>query len=172
MYGSETSASAWFEGSSRWEVPSDPQQTTRLQPPYRLFTDTGEGETWSLTSVYVPRDKENNLAAYMAVNSDATSPDYGKVSVLELPNEPTGGPLQIANTFATNEDVSQALLPYTTGDADRVPGNLLTVPIGDQFMYVQPVYTRRAGESNFPILRFVLTKYGDDIGIGRFHELQ
>jgi uncharacterized protein len=162
----ETSASAWFEGSSRWEVPSDPQRTTRLQPPYRLFTDTGDGETWSLTSVYVPRRKENNLAAYMAVNSDATSSDYGKVSVLQLPNEPSGGPLQIANTFATNEDVSQALLPYTTGDADRVPGNLLTLPIGDTFMYVQPVYTRRAGESNFPILRFVLVSYEGNVGIG------
>ena len=161
----ETSASAWFEGSSRWEVPSDPQLTSRLQPPYRLFTDTGQGEEWSLTSVYVPRDKENNLAAYMAVNSDATSPDYGKVSVLELPNEPTGGPLQIANTFSTNEDVSQALLPYTTGDADRVPGNLLTVPIGDDFVYVQPVYTRREGESNFPILRFVLVSYEGRVGI-------
>ncbi|MCY4725538.1 UPF0182 family protein [Nocardioides sp. STR2] len=162
----ETSASAWFEGSSRWEVPSDPQRTTRLQPPYRLFTDTGDGETWSLTSVYVPRRKENNLAAYMAVNSDATSDDYGKVSVLQLPNEPSGGPLQIANTFATNEDVSQALLPYTTGDADRVPGNLLTLPVGDTFMYVQPVYTRRAGESNFPILRFVLVSYENRVGIG------
>jgi uncharacterized membrane protein (UPF0182 family) len=85
--------------------------------------------------------------------------------VLELPNEPTGGPLQIANTFSTNEDVSQALLPYTTGDADRVPGNLLTVPIGDDFIYVQPVYTRREGESNFPILRFVLVSYEGRVGI-------
>ena len=162
----ETSASAWFEGSSRWEVPSDPQLTSRKQPPYRLFTDIGAGETWSLTSVYVPRDKENNLASYMAVNSDATSGEYGQVSVLELPNEPTGGPLQIANTFATNEDVSAALLPYTTGDADRVPGNLLTLPVGDSFMYVQPVYTRRDGESNFPILRFVLVSYEGSVGIG------
>ena len=86
--------------------------------------------------------------------------------MLQLPNEPSGGPLQIANTFATNEDVSQALLPYTTGDADRVPGNLLTLPIGDTFMYVQPVYTRRAGESNFPILRFVLVSYEGNVGIG------
>ena len=86
--------------------------------------------------------------------------------MLELPNEPTGGPRQIANTFATNEDVRQALLPYTTGDADRVSGNLLTLPVGDTFMYVQPVYTRRAGESNFPILRFVLVSYEGNVGIG------
>lgn len=164
----ETSPTAWFEGSSRWEVPSDPQSTTsdRRQPPYRLFTDTGSGETWSLTSVYVPRDKENNLAAYMAVNSDATSEDYGTISVLQLPNEPSGGPLQIANTFSTNTEISDALLPYTTGDAQTVPGNLLTLPIGDEFMYVQPMYTRRSGASNFPILRFVLVSYENRVGIG------
>ncbi|CAM3540084.1 UPF0182 family membrane protein [Nocardioides zeicaulis] len=164
----ETSPTAWFEGSSRWEVPSDPQSTTtsdRRQPPYRLFTDTGSGETWSLTSVYVPRDKENNLAAYMAVNSDATSEDYGTISVLQLPNEPSGGPLQIANTFSTNTEISDALLPYTTGDAQTVPGNLLTLPIGDEFMYVQPMYTRRSGTSNFPILRFVLVSYENRVGI-------
>jgi hypothetical protein len=160
-----TDALDWYEGSSRWEVPTDPQAATSKQPPYRMFADAGSGETWSLTSVYVPRQKEN-LAAYMAVNSDATSEDYGKISVLELPNERTDGPNLIANTFASNEDVSRALLPYTTGDAKRVPGNLLTLPVGDGFMYVQPVYTQRAGESNFPILRFVLVSYNGSVGIG------
>ena len=33
-------------------------------------------------------------------------------------------------------------------------------------MYVQPVYTRRDGESNFPILRFVLVSYEGSVGIG------
>lgn len=160
-----TDALDWYEGSGRWEVPTDPQSSTSLQPPYRLFADTGEGENWSLTSVYVPRQKEN-LAAYMAVNSDATSDEYGKITVLELPNERTDGPNLIANTFASNEDVSRALLPYTTGDAKRVPGNLLTLPVADSFMYVQPVYTQRAGESNFPILRFVLVSYNGSVGIG------
>jgi uncharacterized membrane protein (UPF0182 family) len=161
-----TNASDWFEGSSRWEVPRDPQSQSQQQPPYRLFTDTGDGEAWSLTSVYVPRRKDN-LAAFMGVNSDATSPDYGKITVLELPNERTDGPRLIANTLSTNEDVSRALLPYTTGDAKPVFGNLLTVPVGDSFMYVQPLYTRREGESSFPILRFVLVNYNGNVGIGQ-----
>ena len=160
-----TDAADWFKGSGRWEVPEDPQLSNTLQPPYRLFADTGAGETWALTSVYVPRGREK-LVAYMAVNSDATDPDnYGKISVLELPNESTDGPNQIANVFANDEDVSSALLPYTTGDAKRVPGNLLTLPVGDGFMYVQPVYTRKAG--SFPILRFVLASYNGSVGIGQ-----
>ena len=33
-------------------------------------------------------------------------------------------------------------------------------------MYVQPLYTRRDGESTFPILRFVLVSYEGRVGIG------
>jgi hypothetical protein len=159
-----TDALDWFKGSGRWQVPEDPQLSNTLQPPYRLFADTGAGETWALTSVYVPRGREK-LVAYMAVNSDATDEEnYGKITVLELSNESTDGPNQIANVFANDEDVSSALLPYTTGDARRVPGNLLTLPVGDGFMYVQPVYTQKPG--SFPILRFVLASYNGSVGIG------
>ena len=161
----ETSAKDWFEGSTRWEVPKDPQAETSLQPPYRLFSDVGEGQTWSLTSVYVPRQKDN-LTAFMSVNSDATSDEYGTISVLELPDTRTDGPRLIANELSTDETVRQELLSFTQGDAEPVFGNLLTLPIGDGFMYVQPLYTRREGESAFPVLSFVLVSYQGSVGIG------
>jgi uncharacterized membrane protein (UPF0182 family) len=162
----ETSAADWFEGSTRWEVPKDPQASTRLQPPYRLFTGTEGDETWSLTSVYVPREKDN-LAAFMSVNSDATDEaNYGKISVLELPDTRTDGPRLIAAALSTDETVRQELLSFTQGDAKSVFGNLLTLPIGDTFMYVQPLYSRRDDESAYPILRFVLVSYQGRVGIG------
>ncbi|WP_210650523.1 UPF0182 family protein [Nocardioides sp. SYSU D00065] len=161
----ETSAADWFEGSTRWEVPKDPQASTRLQPPYRLFSEAAGEPTWALTSVYVPRERDN-LAAYMSVNSDATSEDYGKISVLELPDTRTDGPRLIAAALSTDETVRQELLSFTQGDATPVFGNLLTLPIGDSFMYVQPLYTRRDDESAYPILRFVLVSYQGRVGIG------
>jgi uncharacterized membrane protein (UPF0182 family) len=162
----ETSAKDWFEGSTRWEIPKDPQASTRLQPPYRLFAGDGSGDqTWSLTSVYVPREKDN-LAAFMSVNSDATSDDYGKVSVIEVPDTRTDGPRLIAAALSTDETVRQELLSFTNGDAEPIFGNLLTLPIGDSFMYVQPLYTRREDESAYPILRFVLVSYQGRVGIG------
>jgi len=162
----ETSAADWFEGSTRWEVPKDPQAASRLQPPYRLFSESGGASTWSLTSVYVPRERDN-LAAFMSVNSDATDEEnYGKISVLELPDTRTDGPRLIAAALSTDETVRQELLSFTQGDATPVFGNLLTLPIGDSFMYVQPLYTRRDDESAYPILRFVLVSYQGRVGIG------
>jgi uncharacterized membrane protein (UPF0182 family) len=159
----ETDPKEWYDGSTRWEVPTDPEAEGFLQPPYRLFVD----DTWALTSVYVPRGRAN-LVSFVSVNSDATDEEnYGRISVLELPNERTDGPGQIANELSSDEDVREELLSFTQGGVDPVPGNLLTLPVGDGLMYVQPLYAKRADtESSFPILRFVLVSYGDEIGIG------
>lgn len=159
-----TEPNDWYDGANRWAVPRDPQDGSTQQPPYRLFLD----DTWALTSVYVPREK-NNLASFMSVNSDATSEDYGKISVLELPNERTAGPGQAANELQSDEQVREELLGFTQGGVDPIYGNLLTLPVADGLMYVQPLYARRSDdvEASFPILRFVLVSYGDEIGIGR-----
>ncbi len=157
-----TEPNDWYDGANRWEVPKDPQDAATQQPPYRLFL----GDTWSLTSVYVPRAK-SNLASYMSVDSDATSENYGKISVQELQNERTAGPSQIANELQSDKAVSEELLSFKQAGVTPIFGNLLTLPVGDGLMYVQPVYTQRTDDAaaSFPILRFVLVSYGDRIGI-------
>ncbi len=167
-----TEANDWYQGNDRWEVPEDPNSaSTSLQPPYRLFANqdgstTSEGE-WSLTSVFVPFER-NNLASFMSVDSDATSDTYGQLSVLELQDQTTPGPGLIANEFAQDEGVRDALLPYSQGTSDPIFGNLLTLPVEDGLIYIEPVYAvRSASSSGYPILQFVLVSYGDEVGVGR-----
>ena len=161
----------WYQGNNRWEVPEDPDVSGTFQPPYRLFIDNpgvaGDEEDFSLTSVYVPYRK-NNLASFVSVNSDATDEEgYGDMRVLELPNEQTPGPALVANQFASDPDVADLLAQFNRSGARPVRGNLLTLPVNDGLMYVQPVYAlRELSDASFPILRYVLTKYGDNIGIG------
>ena len=141
-----TDAGDFYQGNDRWEVPEDPEVSGRYQPPYRLFVndDTGSDQTFSLTSVYVPRGK-SNLAAFVSVGSDATDEEgYGQMKVLQLPNEQTSGPGQVANEMTTSENVREALLAFQSGGSKPIYGNLLTLPVGDGLMYVQPVYATRA----------------------------
>lgn len=161
----------WYAGNNRWQVPQDPNVQDSLQPPYRLFVnpqgeaDPNAEQQWSLTSVYVPRDK-NNLAAFMSVNSDASSEDYGKMRVLELSDERTDGPALVANKIGADEDVRDEIFSFTQGGIEPRYGNLLTLPVGDGLMYVQPLYARRdSSDSSYPILSFVLVAYGDKVGI-------
>jgi uncharacterized membrane protein (UPF0182 family) len=160
----------FYQGNNRWEVPEDPYSSGNLQPPYRLFVDDpgddSDDEAFSLSSVFVPFGK-SNLASFVSVDADAASTDYGTMRVLELPNEQTPGPGQVANTFAADTDVADALAQFNRSGARPVYGNLLTLPVGDALMYVQPVYaTRELSDSSFPILTYVLVKYGDEVGIG------
>lgn len=160
----------FYEGNDKWDVPEDPSTGTRKQPPYRLSvaTESGQVPTFSLTSVFVPQKKQN-LASFMSVGADAAKPEsYGKFQILRLPdNTQVPGPGQIANQFSNDPKVANQLRAFKQADAKVAYGNLLTLPVGDGLLYVQPLYTlREGGSGNYPVLRFVLTSFGRDVGIG------
>jgi uncharacterized membrane protein (UPF0182 family) len=166
----------FYKGTDFWLVPEDPADPsqTQKQPPYRLSvqmpTSSSGAATdpprFSLTSVYVPTNR-SNLAAFIAVDSDATSPDYGHFRILRLPDSTqVQGPSQIANTFAADEKIQAKLLPIKQ-NSQVVYGNLLTLPVGGGLLYVQPVYAlRESGQGSYPVLQFVLASFGKNAGYG------
>jgi len=162
-----TDAGDWYEFNDRWQVPTDPNAAGKQQPPYRVFVETpgSEEQVFSLTSVYVPYGRDN-LTSFVTVDSDATSENYGKFHVLTLGNENTRGPSQIANEFASDPKVRDELLGFNQGGTKPIYGNLLTLPVGDGLMYVQPLYALREAAGSYPNLRFVLTYYAGQVGIG------
>jgi uncharacterized membrane protein (UPF0182 family) len=165
-----TDAKTFYEGSDRWKVPEDPENKTQSQPPYRLSVRTpsgGDEPVFSLTSVYVPL-KRQNLASFISVDADAALKDYGQIRILRLPsNTQVPGPSQIANQFASDQEIQDKLLAFTRTNSKALFGNLLTLPAGDGLLYVQPLYTlRQAGEGRYPVLRYVLVSFGEDVGIG------
>ena len=160
----------FYEGNDQWAIPEDPSSSTRKQPPYRLSvaTQAGTAPKFSLTTVFVPQKKQN-LASFMAVGADAADPDtYGKFQILRLPDTTqVPGPSQIANQFSNDPKVAEAVRPFKQADAKIEYGNLLTLPVGGGLLYVQPLYTtRESGAGTYPVLRFVLTSFGRDVGIG------
>jgi hypothetical protein len=152
-------------------VPEDPTVTsgTVSQPPYYLSVRLpGQDEpAFSLTSVYVPQNKQN-IASFVAVDAEASSPDYGTIRILRLPGDTQiPGPNQMANQFNSDPGISTALLPFRQSETQALFGNLLTLPVGNGLLYVQPVYTLRPGSSgSYPVLRFVLASFGSTVGYG------
>ncbi|WP_300681935.1 UPF0182 family protein [Nocardioides sp.] len=171
-----TSASDFLNGSDWWEVPTDPNlgaTSTALQPAYRMFLDqkdatTGtQAQTWSLSTTFTPY-RRNNLSAVMTVNSDATSAGYGKIQVLERPDQQTQGPSQVASDMKNNAAIRQALLPYTSSQGLLNYGSLLTIPTSSHgLVYLMPVYARQATTSPYPVLAYVLASYDNKVGYGR-----
>ncbi|MEH3032888.1 MAG: UPF0182 family protein [Aeromicrobium erythreum] len=167
-----TDAKTFYDGGERWKIPEDPAGSRdSLQPPYYL-TLTRPGQTapkFSLTTTYLPNGRDN-LAAFMSVNSEASDANFGKLQILQLPsNTQVSGPSQIANDFQTDKGVTQALLQFEQSrQAKILRGNLLTLPVGDGLLYVQPVYIQRSSASgSYPVLQFVAATFGEEVGFGQ-----
>jgi uncharacterized protein len=165
-----TDAADFYQGNAQWKIPDDPTRESTKQPPYYLtvrMPDQQEPQ-FSLNSVFVFEQREI-LASLVSVNAEASSPDYGTIRVLELPgNTQVQGPGQVQNAFNSDQAIARELLPFKqTEGAQALFGNLLTLPVGDGLLYVQPVYTQRSqGAGNYPVLSYVLASFGDNVGYG------
>jgi len=163
-------AGAFYGGQDFWRVPRDPSTfggNAGAQPPYYLTLEMpgSKKPTFSLTTPFVPRGGRENLSAFAVVNSDP-GPDYGKISVLQLPRSTNvAGPSQVASNFEAKPEVANSLSLLRQGGSDVVLGNLLTLPVGGGLLYVQPVYVRAtANSAAYPLLQKVLVSFGDQIG--------
>jgi len=168
-----TNPDNWYQNTSLWEIPKDPVSggtTNTLEPPFYLSIKwpTDQQAIFSLTTAFVPKNR-SNLAGYMAVNADASSPDYGRMRVLQMSDTTQiDGPGQSFAAMTTNETVASRLRPFLNqGSSSATFGNLLTLPLGGGLLYVTPVYTQRQGSSgSYPVLRFVVVRFGQEVGIG------
>ena len=163
-------ADAFYGGQDFWRVPTDPSSmgaNAGIQPPYymTLKVPGQDKAAFSITSSFVPRGNRQNLTAFAVVNSD-NGPDYGKISVLQLPRSTNiSGPSQVASNFEAKPEVAQALSLLRQGGSDVVLANLLTLPVGGGLLYVQPVYVRATSNTSaYPLLQKVLVSFGDVIG--------
>ena len=163
-------AAAFYGGQDFWRVPRDPSTfgaNASAQPPYYLTLQMpgAATPTFSLTTPFVPRGGRENLSAFASVNSNAGA-DYGKITVLQLPRSTNiAGPSQVASNFEAKPDVANALSLLRQGGSDVVLGNLLTLPVGNGLLYVQPVYVKATGNASaYPLLQKVLVSFGDVIG--------
>lgn len=176
-----TDPRSFYSGSDFWKLPDDPthegSQTvlSALQPPYYLTMKAPgqESTEFSLYSTYIPygQSDRNVLTGYLTVDSETGSEPgkvrdgYGKLRLLSLPSDlAVPGPGQVSNKFKTTDTVSQTLNLLSQQSTEVVRGNLLTLPVGGGLLYVQPVYVQGNSGTSYPLLRFVLTSFGDKIG--------
>ena len=161
------SATDFYNVADKWTVPNDPYLTEVAQPPYYVLASppgakAGAPKFQLTTPMKV--NNSTNLAAYITVDSDP-GPTYGKMTVLNVPDSTViQGPEQIANTFRSNATISQNISLLDSGGSQVIHGNLLTLPIGDSFLYVEPLYVQASGSTGYPILQRVMVAYGDKIG--------
>lgn len=174
-----TDPGAFYSQQDAWMTPNDPVDGPGigvLQPPYYLTMQAPgmQEPNFSLYTTFIPQSTGQNarnvLTGYLVASSEAgdeagkVSDRYGKLRLLSLPRETIiPGPGQVQNNFNADSEVSQLLNILRQGSTRVLNGNLLTLPVGGGFLYVQPVYIESTGETSFPLLQKVLVSFGDRI---------
>ena len=150
-----------------WSVPDEPGNAGTQQPPFYQYAQFPQQNTpnFNLTSP-LNSQRAPKLAAFMYVSSDPG--DYGDIRILELPQGVTiNGPVQAKSTIESNSVVSSALSLLRQAGSSTISGNLLTLPVADGLIYVQPYYVQATGDQGYPTLQDVAVAYGDRIGFAR-----
>lgn len=156
-----TDPKGFFSGDDFWQVPADPakQSMGLKQPPYFLLTKfPGQDRpTFQLTAAVTPRNRQN-LAALVSGSYLNRKPS---LQVLQLPNDTLiPGPTQVWQNMTTTPDVTADLSLFERQNSQPVHGNLLSLPVGQGMLYVEPLYIQNKESNPQPRVRKVILAYG------------
>ena len=149
----------FFSQEDAWDVPtgqsSPGSAPLPVQPYYVLFRLPGEqNPEFLLIMPFTPHNK-TNLVSWLAVRNDGTH--YGQYVQYLLPKDRViYGPQQVASFINQDPTISRDFtLLHSTGSQVQ-QGNLLVVPIGNSFLYFEPVYLRATTATGIPELKKVI----------------
>jgi uncharacterized membrane protein (UPF0182 family) len=99
--------------------------------------------------------ERNNMVGWIAGRADA--PDYGKLRVLTFAQDRAiSGPLNIENRIDADSTIRQELTLLCPNPGNCIRGNLLVLPVGSSFVYVEAIFVQATSTSRIPELQRVI----------------
>ena len=140
-------------------VTSQNQGTDSVTPTYVVAALPGEDKPeFLLLLPFTPRNKDN-LIGLMAARCDGDH--LGEVVVLQLSKqELIFGPMQIAARINQDQNISKDLSLWNQQGSQVLRGQTLVLPVGNTFLYVDPIYIQ-ATEARMPQLKKVVLAVGN-----------
>ncbi|KNZ40513.1 UPF0182 family protein [Acetobacterium bakii] len=140
--------------SEKTEVP--------VQSSYIIMKLPEREAEFMLTVPFTPKDKDN-MTAWLAGVSDGA--EYGKLILYQFPKQQlVYGPMQIEQRIDQDTVISPQLTLLGQQGSRVLRGNMMTIPIGNAIIYVEPVYIQASsGENNIPEMKKVIVAYENQI---------
>ncbi len=162
-------AKTFYSGQNNWGVPPDPanEGSGLKQPPYYLLAEfPGQSDpTFQLVSAMIYNNSGStqlNLASLISGSYDSTGKPV--LNVYTVPNGVNAvGPTQAQQKMQNDPNVRKDLTLFQSGSSSVVYGNLLSLPLGNGILYVEPVYIKSTQQGSYPLMKKVLLSYGDYI---------
>jgi uncharacterized membrane protein (UPF0182 family) len=156
---------AFYNKEDLWDVARNIYgQESRPQavaPTYVVATLPGESKPeFLLTLPFTPRNKDN-LIGLMVARCDG--PNLGELRFYQLSKQALiFGPMQIEARINQDQNISKDLSLWNQQGSQVLRGQMLTLPVGDTFVYIEPIYIQ-ASEARMPQLKKVVVAAGNDL---------
>ncbi|MEX2229360.1 MAG: UPF0182 family protein [Dehalococcoidia bacterium] len=155
----------FFAGEDIWDIPMEKlhRQEQPIEPYYVVMVLPGEEqEEFVLMRPFTPRNKQNAVA-WMAGRSDGEH--HGQLRAFRFPTDMlVFGPAQIEARIDQDPVISPQLSLWDQLGSEVIRGNLLMIPIGRSFLFVEPVYLQ-SDASRLPELKRVIVATGSRIAM-------
>ncbi len=156
---------AFYNKEDVWDIARNlygaDQRATPLPPTYVVATMPGEDTPeFLLLLPFTPRNKDN-MIGLMVARCDGEH--LGELLFMQLSKqELIFGPMQIEARINQDQLISKDLNLWNQQGSQVLRGSILVLPIGDTFLYVEPIYIQ-AAEARMPQLRKVVLAMGNDL---------
>ncbi|MFT5089844.1 MAG: uncharacterized membrane protein (UPF0182 family) [Candidatus Latescibacterota bacterium] len=145
----------FYNQEDLWEVPKEiyKDRPQRMEPYYIIVKLPGEEREEFLLMVPFTPARKDNMIGWLAARCDGEN--YGSLLAYTLPKDRMiFGPMQLEARIDQQTEISSQLTLWGQGGSEVIRGNLLAIPIGRSFLYVEPIYLQARQEpqsSPFPV---------------------
>jgi uncharacterized membrane protein (UPF0182 family) len=165
-----TDPNVLFIGEDAWNIPTERfrDQEQPVEPYYVVMSlpredgKPGGKSEFVLIMPFTPRQRQNTVA-WLAGRSDGDL--YGGLRAYRFPTETlVFGPAQIEARIDQNPGISAQLTLWNQSGSQVIRGNLLMIPVGSSFLFVEPIYLQ-AENSRLPELVRVVVANGNNVAM-------
>lgn len=164
-----TNSSVFYNKEDAWDIAKElfNSKPQNVAPYYTIMKIPGENKPeFILMLPFTPASSttntRNNMVSWLAARMDGEH--YGELLLYKMPkNIEVDGPLQIESRIDQNPDISKQLSLWDQKGSSVIRGNLLALPIGGNFLYVEPIYLQSDKGGSIPEMKRIILAYQDQL---------
>ena len=164
------SAREFYNKSDVWDISTqiygastDQSNAEAVESSYLIMRLPGsETAEFLLMVPYTPQGK-TNMISWLAVKNDGEN--YGQMVLYNFPSgKIVEGPMQVEGIVSQDTVIGPQLnLLATGGNSQVIRGNMLTIPIEDSILYVEPIYVKALNANALPEQKKVIVYFRNQV---------
>ncbi|MDP4126452.1 MAG: UPF0182 family protein [Bacillota bacterium] len=164
-----TNSSVFYNKEDAWDIAKElfESKPQNVAPYYTVMKIPGESNPeFILMLPFTPASSttntRNNMVSWLAARMDGEH--YGELLLYKMPkNIEVDGPLQIESRIDQDPEISKQLSLWDQKGSSVIRGNLLALPIGGNFLYVEPIYLQSDKGGSIPEMKRIILAYQDHL---------